>query len=125
MTYDDLHPTPSIHLTWVTVDEFRTQCVQATANSFEHVQEDLEQPVIFGFLDMYRSIEGSDGLVVPRMPKLKPQQLVHGQTRTKLGTNLHDFSGEWLKPINVQECLEWKGDLLESSGPAGAPNYYP
>ncbi|KAH8684377.1 hypothetical protein BGZ60DRAFT_397431 [Tricladium varicosporioides] len=116
MTYDDLHPALSIHLTWVTVEELRVQSVRAMANNFEHLQEDAEPSVTLLYPDMYRSIEGSDGLIVPRVPKLEPQQLVHGRTRTKLGTNLHDFKGEWLEPIDVQEYLEWKGIFLGSSG---------
>jgi hypothetical protein len=51
------------------------------------------------------------------MPKLGPQQLVHGRTRTKLDTNFRNFQGEWLEPIDVQEYLEWKGIFLGSSGP--------
>ncbi|KAG4443988.1 hypothetical protein IFR05_000535 [Cadophora sp. M221] len=115
-TVDDLHPALSIHLTWVTVDQLREQCLRARATNFEHMHEDPEQSVIFGSLGVYRSIEGSADLMVPRTGKLEPQQLVHGRTRTRLRTNLQDFQGEWLEPIDVQEFLEERGIILGSGG---------
>ncbi|PVH72660.1 hypothetical protein DL98DRAFT_539046 [Cadophora sp. DSE1049] len=118
-TFDDLHPALSIHLTWVTIDQLREQCLRARASNFEHMHEDPEQGIIFGSPRMYRSIEGSDGFVVPRAGKLEPQQLVHGRTRTRLGTDLRDFQGEWLEPIDVQEFLEDMGIFLEGSGQGG------
>lgn len=116
MTYDDLHPALSIHLTWVTLDDLRIQSVRFMANNFEYLPEDLDPSVTPVCPNMYRSIEGSDGIVVPRVPKLKPQQLVHGRTRTKISTNLHGFQGEWLEPIDVQEYLEWKRIFLGNCG---------
>ncbi|KAH9211661.1 hypothetical protein DL95DRAFT_448154 [Leptodontidium sp. 2 PMI_412] len=118
-TVDDLHPALSIHLTWVTVDQLRAQCLRARTTNFENIHEDPEQSVIFGSIGMYRSIEGSDGFLVPRSGKLEPQQLVHGRTRTRLRTNLQDFQGEWLEPIDVQEFLEEKGFFLGSGGQGG------
>lgn len=118
MTSDDLHPALSIHLTWVTVEELRFQILRAMTNGFEHPQEYQGPSNTLFYPDVYRSIEGSDGIVVPRVPELEPQQLVHGQTRTKIGTNLRDFQGEWLEPIDVQEYLELKGIFLGSSGPS-------
>ena len=116
MTYDDLHPALTIHLTWVSVDELRVQSVRAMANNFEDPPETQGQSITLIYPDMYRSVEGDDRLIVPRMPTMEPQQLVPGRTRTKLDTNLHDFLGEWLEPIDVQEYLEWKGILVGGSG---------
>lgn len=116
MTYDDLHPALSIHLTWVSLDDLRIQSVRFMASNFECLPEDLDPSVTPVCPNMYRSIEGSDGIVVPRVPKLKPQQLVHGRTRTKISTNLHGFQGEWLEPIDVQEYLEWKRIFLGNCG---------
>ncbi|KAH7393578.1 hypothetical protein BKA64DRAFT_91672 [Cadophora sp. MPI-SDFR-AT-0126] len=118
-TFDDLHPALSIHLTWVTIDQLREQCLRARASNFEHMHEDPEQGIIFGCPRLYRSIEGSDGIVVPRAGKLEPQQLVHGRTRTKLETGLRDFQGEWLEPIDVLEFLEDMGIFLVDSGQGG------
>lgn len=116
MTYDDLHPALTIHLTWVSVDELRVQSVRAMANNFENPPETQGQSVTLIYPDMYRSVEGDDRIIVPRMPTMEPQQLVPGRTRTKLDTNLHDFLGEWLEPIDVQEYLEWKGIFVGDSG---------
>lgn len=116
MTDDDLHPALSIHLTWVTADDLRIQSVRSMPTNFEYLPEDPDPSMALVYPNMYRSIEGSDGIVVPRVPKLKPQQLVHGRTRTKISTNLHDFQGEWLEPIDVQEYLEQKGIFLGSCG---------
>lgn len=118
MTYGDLHPALSIHLTWVTVDELRIQSVRAMANNFEQSLEDPPAAVTLIHPNMYRSIEGNDDILVPRMPTLEPQPLVHGRTRTKLDTNLHDFQGEWLEPSDVWEYLDWKGIFLGSQGPS-------
>ena len=118
-TFEDLHPALSIHLTRVPIDQLREQCLRARANNFEHMHQDPEQGAIFGSPDMYRSIEGSDRFMVPRSGKLEPQQLVHGRTRTRLGTDLQDFQGEWLEPIDVQEFLEDFGIALKDRGSGG------
>ena len=115
-TAEDLHPALSIHLTWLTIEQFREQCIRARARNFENLHEDPAQAAVFGSPLMYRSIEGNEGLVVPRLGKSEPQQLVYGRTRTRVVTNLRDFQGEWLEPVDVQEFLEDRGIFLGAGG---------
>ncbi|KAF2100227.1 hypothetical protein NA57DRAFT_54325 [Rhizodiscina lignyota] len=58
---------------------------------------------------MYRSIEGQDTALVPRLPPPYVQNLAYGRTRTRLATDLPLLQGEWLEAADVQEYLELQG----------------
>lgn len=111
MTYDELHPALSIHLAAVTPQDL----LRSMINALGGVRISPEKPV--GLPDMYRLVEGATDLLVDRPAMLAPQQLEHGWTRTKISTDVWDFQGEWLEPIDVQEYLEWKGIFLGNSDP--------
>lgn len=113
MTYDELHPAVSIHLNSVTIGELLQAMIYSTARS----QAVPQSSITLTHPTMFRTIEGSDDLLLDRLPDSAPQQLIHGRTRTKLGTNQQDFQGEWLEPTDVQEYLEWKGIFLGDSEP--------
>lgn len=117
MTYEGLHPALSIHLNCMSVDQLRVRFVQAMMSDFNEEPEFYPPAITLIQPNMYRSIEGDDEILVPRMRTRQGQQLIPGRTRTRLDTSLRDFQGEWLEPIDVQEYLEWKGIFVGSIGP--------
>ena len=115
MSFDKIHPALSIHLKWMTVEELR-------ALTEEHLRG-LQQPILYGpnpsspliHPDLYRTVEGSDSMLVNRIPGEAAERLIYGRTRTVIETTLPGFEGEWLEPDDVQEYLEGKGIRIRSA----------
>jgi hypothetical protein len=97
----------SLHLKWLTVPQLLLN--QESLFSFPHLK--LYGPDPHPALpspELYRGVEGEEAVIERKFGR-DVETVVRGRTRTRVGTDMPGFEGEWMEARDVMEYLEERG----------------